>query len=350
MTTVTLKNLTQIYPSGLTAVDDFSLTIPHGQLMALLGPSGCGKTTLLRLIAGLIKPTRGDILFDGQSVGHLPPQKRRAVMVFQQHQLFPFMTVADNIAFGLKAKKLDKATIAAKVDQALEMVHLAGYQHRLSDELSGGEQQRIALARVLILEPNLLLLDEPLSNLDAGLRQDLRELIRYLQQATGVTTLFVTHDQNEAVAIADCIGLMSNGQLKQLGLPCAFFEHPVDIDVARFFGGVNFMTAEKSGYTLKTSLGTLETDSTAPDGRVTITIRPEAIQVARNGSNNIKVRVKQYSYQGLITKCVTRVGDVELQLVLPYHHTLQVGDEIDVHLPKDKIWLLPPHPIEAVDP
>jgi ABC-type Fe3+/spermidine/putrescine transport system ATPase subunit len=342
MTILTIKNLTKIYPNGVKAITDFSLTVNQGEFLVLLGPSGCGKTTLLRLIAGLVDPTEGDIAFNGQSVRHLPPQKRGAVMVFQQHQLFPFMSVADNIAFGLKAQKLDKATIAHKIDQALEMVQLPGYQSRLSDELSGGERQRVALARALILRPNLLLLDEPLSNLDAGLREDLRETLCRLQKETGITTLLVTHDQAEAKAVADRIALTFNGQLKQIGQPRDFLERPQDASVARFFGGVNFLPAEKAGGLLQTPLGPLEIDPGLPDGKAIATVRPEAIQIGANGHNNFMARVKQYSYQGISAKCLTNLGDVNLHLVIPPHHILNVGDEITIHIPRDKIWLLPP--------
>jgi len=341
MTALTIEKLTKTYANGVTAVGNFSLQVAQGELMAILGPSGCGKTTLLRLIAGLLTPTGGDIAFNGRSVLPVPPQKRGAVMVFQQHQLFPFMSVVDNIAFGLKVQKLDKATIARKIEQILQMVQLPGYQNRMPDELSGGERQRVALARALVLNPNLLLLDEPLSNLDAGLREELREVIRRLQQKTGITTLFVTHDQTEAVAIADRIALVFKGQLKQVGAPRNFFERPADRTVAKFFGGTNFLPAKKAGHLVQTPLGYLEIDPTLPDGKAIATIRPEAIQIGANGHNNLTAHVKQYNYQGLIAKCLTGLNGVNLHVVAPPHHFFQVGDEITLHIPKDKIWLLP---------
>lgn len=341
MTTLTISHVSKQYPNGVKAVSDFSLSVARGELLVLLGPSGCGKTTLLRIIAGLVAPSSGDIAFNGQSVLRLPPHKRRAVMMFQQHQLFPFMSVADNIAFGLKIQKLDKATISHYIERALAMVQLPGYQTRLPDQLSGGERQRIALARALVLKPNLLLLDEPLSNLDAGLREELREMICHLQKETGITTIFVTHDQNEAVAIADRIALMFKGQLKQVDTPRNFFERPVDTDVAKFFGGANFLTAKKKGHLLQTPLGVLEIDPSLPDGQAIATIRPEAIELGPNGHNNLKVQVKSYSYRGLIARCLTGCDGTELQLVAPPHHPLQVGQEIIIHIPRDRIWLLP---------
>lgn len=341
MTALTISHLTKQYPNGVKAVADFSLNVAGKELLALLGPSGCGKTTLLRMIAGLLSPTGGDIAFNGQSVLSLPPQKRGAVMVFQQHQLFPFMSVADNIAFGLRIQNLDRASIARQVERALAMVQLPGYQERMPDQLSGGERQRVALARSLVLKPNLLLLDEPLSNLDAGLREELREMIRHLQKETGITTIFVTHDQTEAVAIADRIALMFEGQLKQVDTPRHFFERPGDIEVARFFGGVNFLPAQKQGPMLQTPLGLLEIDPSLPDGRAIATIRPEAIEVGPNGHNNLKAQVKSYSYRGSTARCLTGLGEVELQIVTLSPQPFQVGQEIIIHIPKDRIWLLP---------
>ncbi len=339
--TLTINNLTKLFPNGVQAVTDFSLDIRAGELLALLGPSGCGKTTLLRMIAGLLSPTQGDISFDGQSVLRLPPQKRGAVMVFQQHQLFPFMSVADNIAFGLKVQKLDRNTIARHVERALAMVHLPGYQERTPDQLSGGERQRIALARALVLKPKLLLLDEPLNNLDSGLREELREMIGRLQKESDLTTIFVTHDQTEAVAIADRIALMVKGQLKQVDIPRNFYERPLDTDIARFFGGVNFLPAQKHGHVLATELGPLEIDPSLPDGQTVATIRPEAIEIGPNGHNNLKAQVKDYSYHGLVARCLTGLGQTNLQIVAPPHQQLEVGQEIIIHIPRDRIWLLP---------
>lgn len=340
MTILTISHLTKRYPNGVTAIKNLSLKVQAGELLALLGPSGCGKTTLLRIIAGLLPPSSGDVAFDQRSVLRLPPQKRGAVMVFQQHQLFPFMSVADNIAFGLKIRKLDRPTIAQKITQALDMVQLVGYQNRLPEELSGGERQRVALARALVLKPKLLLLDEPLNNLDSGLREELREMICHLQRETGITTIFVTHDQTEAVSIADRIALMFKGQLKQVDLPRNFFERPSDTDVAKFFGGVNFFSAIKRGRLLETELGILEVNPELPDGEAIATVRPEAIEFGPNGHNNLKAQITAYSYQGLIARCLTSLGSAELQVVTPPYPQLQVGQEVTIHIPRDRIWLL----------
>jgi ABC-type sugar transport system ATPase subunit len=293
------------------------------------------------MIAGLLSPSNGDILLDGHSVLPLPPQQRGTVMVFQQHQLFPFMSVADNIAFGLKVQKFDKKTITGKIKEALAMVQMDGYQNRMPDQLSGGERQRVALTRALILRPRLLLLDEPLSNLDAGLREELRTVIRQIQEETGVTTVFVTHDQTEAVAIADRIALILNGQLKQLDTPWSFFERPLDIEVARFFGGVNFLPARKEGRWLRTPLGVLEIEPTLPDGEAVATIRPEAIQIGSNGHNTFAACVESFSFQKLITQCPANPNGVRLQITVPPYHSFSQGEKITIHIPRHTIWLLP---------
>ncbi|SVA92633.1 uncharacterized protein METZ01_LOCUS145487, partial [marine metagenome] len=203
-----LSNLSQHYPNTeQPALDRLNLDIESGQLNALLGPSGCGKTTAMKMIAGILMPTGGDILFDGDSVLSTPAERRGAVMVFQNYLLFPYMSVGDNVGFGLKMARVDKSTIKKKVLEMLELVQLPGVEDRKPSQLSGGQQQRIALARALIVEPKILLLDEPLSNLDAHLRDEMRELIRGIQRKMGITTVFVTHDQEEAVMLADKIAL-----------------------------------------------------------------------------------------------------------------------------------------------
>ncbi len=339
MTVVRLINLSKYYPNNIQAVQDFSLTIKQGERLALLGPSGCGKTTLLRMIAGLTQPDRGDILFDGESILQLPPQKRGAVMIFQQHQLFPFMSVADNIAFGLKVQRLDRRCIVRKIDEALEMVQLGGYHKRIPDQLSGGERQRVALARALILKPKILLLDESLSSLDAALKKELRLVIRQLQREANITTIFVTHDQDEAVHIADRIALMMAGRLKQVDQPLHFYERPADRQVAQFFGGVNFLPAKKVGAQVQTPIGLLDINPSLSDGDRIATIRPEAIQIGTKGHNNILVRVQSFSYGKLLTQCPQQ--QTFLQITPPPYSTFQPDEEIMIHIPKYSIWLLP---------
>ena len=237
MTSVTLQGIKMEYTQGVPVLADINLTVKDGELLALLGPSGCGKTTFLRLIAGLLQPTEGDLQFNGRSVLNIPVEKREVAMVFQEHSLFPFMSVGENVAFGLKMRRVDKHSIQARVAEVLETVHLSGFEDRHPDQLSGGQRQRVAIARAIVVHPKVLLLDEPLNNLEPTLREHMRQLICSLQKNAGITTIFITHDQAEAVAIADRIALLLNGQLRQVGVPQSFFTHPADVEVARFFGG-----------------------------------------------------------------------------------------------------------------
>ena len=342
MTTVSLHNLSHTFPYGPPVLHDVSLTVGQGELMVLLGPSGSGKTTILRSIAGLVPPTDGDIRFDNQSVLGVPPESRGAVMVFQEHALFPFMDVGANVAFGLKMRRAGASTIRTKVAQALAAVQLAGYEDRRPDELSGGQRQRVALARALVIQPRVLLLDEPLSSLEPSLREDLRATIRTLQQQAGITMIFVTHDQTDAVAVADRICLLMHGAVRQIGEPRSFFERPVDSDVARFFGGINFLPGIKRGRIVDTDLGPLEVDDTdKPDGDVLVTIRPEAVEVGRNGHNNLVGMVETYSFQGLVARCGAGISDTHLQLTVTPYQRFSRGEEIILHLPRERIHLLP---------
>lgn len=214
MATLTLNELVKIYDDTAThAVRGVSIKVDAGQLLVLLGPSGCGKTTVLRLIAGLEKPTAGDIAIDGESVLGVPPEKRNAVLVAQQHALFPFRTVSENIGYGLRLRKVDRDEIAARVDEALRLVQLDGLSDRYPNELSGGQQQRVALARALVVRPRILLLDEPLSSLDPELRIELQQVIKNLQAEAAITTVLVTHDRDEAAAMGDRIAVMAEGRV-----------------------------------------------------------------------------------------------------------------------------------------
>lgn len=347
MTHLMLKDLTKIYPgSEVPAVQSLNLEIQSGRLNALLGPSGCGKTTTMKMIAGLLPPTSGEILFDGKSVLAVPAEKRGAVMVFQNYLLFPYMSVGDNVGFGLKMRGEDKATIKKKVSEMLELVRLPGVEERRPKQLSGGQQQRVALARALIVEPKLLLLDEPLSNLDAHLRDEMRELIRGIQQQLDITTVFVTHDQEEAVVLADRIALIFDGVLQQYDIPEMFYERPATERIARFFGGLNFMPGVRRDGIVETAYGNFHVQRSAVDsGPLTLSIRPEAIELARNGKqdNVISGVVRSHVYVGTHTRYKVAVGDVELQVITEpeavrlYHD----GDEIQLRFPPEKIWGLP---------
>jgi len=264
------------------------------------------------------------------------------VMVFQDHAVFPFMTVAENVAFGLKMRKIGRAEINQRVKDALRSVHLKGYENRLATELSGGQQQRVALARALIIRPQVLLLDEPLSNLELSLREELRKEIRRLQEEIGITSIFVTHDQDEAVVMADRIALLLAGRIHQVGPPRSFFENPKDVDVARFFGASNIYAGAKNGQRVQSPLGELEIlPCGLPDGQVSIAIRPEAVEIGPNGHNNIPARLISYDYKGSKAYCQFLVSDQKLSVAAQPYKDFQIGDMLTLHFPKDRISLMP---------
>ncbi|MEY8841055.1 ABC transporter ATP-binding protein, partial [Cribrihabitans sp. XS_ASV171] len=246
MSSVTLNNIVKRF-GDFTAVHETSLEIPEGDFVTLLGPSGCGKTTNLRMIAGLLDPTEGEILIGGRRVNDVPIHKRNLGIVFQNYALFPHKTVAENVAFGLKYRDVPKSEIAGKVQAALDLVQLPDVGDRYPKALSGGQQQRIALARAIVIEPEVLLLDEPLSALDANLREDMRVELKRIQDQIGVTTVFVTHDQSEALAMSDKIVVMSAGRVEQVGTPEEVYNTPASEFVANFLGASNILPATCTG-------------------------------------------------------------------------------------------------------
>ena len=345
MTQVDLLQLSKAYGGADTyAVYNLTLDMASGQITALLGPSGCGKTTTLKMIAGLLHPTQGDITFDGQSVLGTPAERRGAVMVFQNYLLFPYMSVGENVGFGLKMRGVDQQTIRGKVAELLDLVKLPGLEDRRPKQLSGGQQQRVALARALIVEPKVLLLDEPLSNLDAHLRDEMRELILNIQRQLGITTIFVTHDQEEAVVLADTIALMFDGELQQFDQPNAFYERPVSVRAARFFGGVNFVDGVKQGEHVETSLGVFHVDrQDIADGSVVITIRPENLRLGKDGENTIQARIHSHVYVGTHTRFKVEAGKSKFEIVAEASSVERFGDGevLPLQLPREKIWLVP---------
>jgi iron(III) transport system ATP-binding protein len=249
---VVFENVSKVFPGpggGVRAVDTISLTVEPGELVTLLGPSGCGKTTTLRMIAGLERASEGRILIGDEDVTGLPATDRDVAIVFQSYALFPHMTVLENVAYGLEASRAPKAEVAGKAEAGLELVGLAGYGARLPSELSGGQQQRVAVARALVLEPQVLLFDEPLSNLDARLRRRVREDIRDIQQKLGLTVVYVTHDQEEALAVSDRIIVMNNAVIAQIGTPRELYDAPADAFVADFIGEANLIPCEVDSVT-----------------------------------------------------------------------------------------------------
>ncbi len=345
MTHVSIKELTKIYPgSNEPALDQLSLEIPTGELTALLGPSGCGKTTTMKMIAGLLGQTSGDVLFDGRSVLTDKPEHRGVVMVFQNYLLFPYMSVADNIGFGLKMRKVDKAEIDRRVSEMLDLVKLPDLGSRRPSELSGGQQQRVALARALIVQPNVLLLDEPLSNLDAHLRFEMRDLIRGLQQEMGITTIFVTHDQEEAVVLADKVALILDGRLKQYDNADVFYKRPIDEATARFFGGQNFISGKSDGSIFESALGQLKLPEGVAKGPGNLTIRPENIRVnAEPGADNsLQATVSDCLFLGTQTRLKLLVGDEKLDAIANPNEveSISAGDSVTITLPSSSLWVL----------
>ncbi|MEZ4707493.1 MAG: ABC transporter ATP-binding protein [Caldilineaceae bacterium] len=350
MTQVTLTNLAKRYPGAAApAVDHLNLEFASGGLHALLGPSGCGKTTTMKMIAGLLQPSHGDITFDGASVLHTPAERRGAVMVFQNYLLFPYRSVGDNVGFGLKMRGVDRATIRRRVAEMLELVRLPGVEERRPKQLSGGQQQRVALARALIVQPNVLLLDEPLSNLDAHLRDEMRDLIRTIQQQMGITTIFVTHDQEEAVVLADRIALMFDGVLHQVDAPQHFYDCPVSARVARFFGGANFISGHMQNGQFESRFGHFCVQSGAVmNGPALLTIRPEAIQLCHAESsahqqNMLTGRVVSHLYTGVNARFKIQVDALTLTAVADPHavNTLRDGDAVTLYLAPERLWTVP---------
>lgn len=359
MTIVTLHQLSKLYAASKThAVRDLSLVIPSGKIVALLGPSGCGKTTALKMIAGLIEPTAGDIRFDDQSVLSIPAERRGAVMVFQNHLLFPYMSVGDNVGFGLKMRGERKRDIRPKVADMLALVKLPGFADRRPKQLSGGQQQRVALARALIVEPKVLLLDEPLSNLDAHLRGEMRELILNIQRQLNITTIFVTHDQEEAIMMADQVALIFEGQLQQFDEPRAFYEQPVSQPVAQFFGGVNFVAGVKQGHQIDTALGSFQAPpQPLPNGPVKLTIRPENLKlmpaspVKSSAVNTIEATICDCLYLGTHIRFRLEKNGQFFEVVTEASRVDQfrLGASAHLHFPVDKIWLLPSETKNVLD-
>ena len=311
---VRLEKLTKHYSKEVIAVDSVTLTVNAGEILALLGPSGCGKTTCLRMLAGLVNPTSGEIVVGGKPITHTPVHRRNVGMLFQNYALFPHMTVAENVAFGLEMRSFSKAEREQKVKQALDLVKLSTFGDRFPIQLSGGQQQRVALARALVIEPAMLLLDEPLGALDKGLRESMQVEIRSLQQRLGLTTIMVTHDQDEALTMADQIAVMHHGRLEQIASASEIYLKPKTEFVAGFIGASNFFEAKLDGKTgnrsrLSTSSGVLlDVDQLPPStGKMVVTVRPEAVAVQPAGTlasmpeaNSANAIVEQVVYRGFM--------------------------------------------------
>jgi putative spermidine/putrescine transport system ATP-binding protein len=342
MARLQLTGLTKTY-GDFHAVAGVDLDIRQGELVVLLGPSGCGKTTTLRMIAGFIAPTAGEIRLGGNDITRQPPWRRNTGLVFQSYALFPHLSVADNVAFGLRMRKLPQPKIATKLTEVLRLVRLEGLANRLPRELSGGQQQRVALARALVIEPDILLLDEPLSNLDAKLRHEVRVEIRELQKELGLTTVMVTHDQEEALTMADRLVVMSNGQVQQVGSQRELYEKPANTFVAGFVGRTNFLhgRVETPGvFRTESGLAVRCDEGAAGTGR-TLALRPERLSLATapvaGAENCFPGTVEFASYLGGILEYYVRLT-LQDRLMVQAPNKLadaahDVGDRVYLHWP-----------------
>jgi iron(III) transport system ATP-binding protein len=352
-----LENIVKTFSSRggvgeVTAVSGVSLEIDKGELVTLLGPSGCGKTTTLRLIAGFEFPTAGRILLDGRAINDLPPHRRDMSMVFQSYAIFPHLNVFENIAYGLNVQRLPKREIRERVARVLELVALTGLENRAPNQLSGGQQQRVALARALIMEPKVLLMDEPLSNLDAKLRVQMRTEIRRIQQQLGITSVYVTHDQIEAMTLSDRIVVMNEGEIEQIGAPTDVYRYPQTHFVADFIGRANFVpavvTAVEDQVVMVDALRRpmrlreVQTD-VAPGKEVTLVVRPEMIRVV-DDSGGAKGTVRRATYLGDVIDY-----DIEVEgLLLTATETdptrmviYPEGSEVELAFREDFVHVLP---------
>jgi spermidine/putrescine ABC transporter ATP-binding subunit len=326
MKTLRLEGLSKAFKE-VKAVDGLSLDIEAGEFLSLLGPSGCGKTTTLRMIAGLETPDDGRVVLGDEEITYLPPYRRNIGMVFQDYALFPHMTVNDNVAFGLQMRKVPSADAEKRVQRALEMVHLGGLGKRKPSQLSGGQQQRVALARALVIEPELLLLDEPLSNLDAKLRAEMRVELGLIQREIGITTLFVTHDQEEALTLSDRIVVMRDGRIVQMGSPSGIYEGPTNEFVASFLGQENFFKGdvaevEANRFQIKTADGLgiwsscVGGGEVARNGEALVVIKKERIRISLTSTpgaeNSFPAGVKFVTYLGPIINYLCSMGDHEV--------------------------------------
>ena len=338
MGTLQLAGLTRRYGAN-TVVDGVDLDVRDGELVALLGPSGCGKTTTLRMVAGFVEPSAGTVRIAGRDVTHAPPHGRDTGMVFQSYALFPHMTVAGNVAFGLEMRGVGKAERDGRVAEALRLVRLDGLAERLPRQLSGGQQQRVALARALVVNPAVFLLDEPLSNLDAKLRAEVRVEIRNLQQRLGLTTLFVTHDQEEALTMADRLVVMEGGRVRQVGTAEELYERPADLFVANFIGRVNALAGEVAAPgEFRAADGTALPcpRDAAPGTRAVLCLRPEKLRFQPWASAGVPALLERTVYLGGQTEYhFTLAG----QPVLALRETPPEGDRLRGLEPGDQVTL-----------
>ena len=339
---ITLKNIAVSY-DGEQVLKDFNLYIKDGEFITLLGPSGCGKTTVLRTIAGFINPDSGDVLFEGKRINDVPPHKRTVNTVFQRYALFPHLNVYDNIAFGMRLKKKSESEIKAKVDELLEMVSLKGLAHRGIDKLSGGQQQRVAIARALANDPKVLLLDEPLSALDLKLRKDMQSELKKIQQAVGITFVFVTHDQEEALSMSDTIVVMDGGDVQQIGTPTDIYNEPKNAFVADFIGESNILDGTMIEDYLVEVAGIRFKSLDSGFGKmapVDVVIRPEDIDMCPADSKGAHIigEVTSVTFKGVHYEIIVDVDG--FKWMIQSTDCVNVGDRIGLTLTPDDIHVM----------
>ncbi len=354
MVGVTLENVTKRF-GRVTALNGVNFEIKKGEFFFLLGPSGCGKTTLLRLIAGFYQPEGGRIFFDDREMTTVPPHERNTGMVFQNYALWPHMSVSKNVDYGLRVRKVSAEAREDRVRRALEMVQMEAYADRFPNQLSGGQQQRVALARALVIEPDVVLLDEPLSNLDARLRLEMREQIQHLQEEIGTTMIYVTHDQKEALSMADRVAVMQTGNVVQVGVPRELYSRPVSEFVADFIGEINLLPGEVSDIgpviRIQTAVGTIQAraayENVRRGDRVTCAVRPEALKLLEGepgGSDNVVCgQVSDLIYLGDVEQyCVDLTDGTRFKLLDydPVRRKARFGDRVRLRFSQDAVVIL----------
>ncbi|MGD9396672.1 MAG: ABC transporter ATP-binding protein [Candidatus Thorarchaeota archaeon] len=365
MVVIKTKNLRKTF-GEVVATDEVNIVIEEGELATLLGPSGCGKTTLLRLIAGFYIPDRGKIFFDDKDMTTVPPHKRNTGMCFQNYALWPHMSVFDNVAYGLKLKRINKmrytkSAVERRVNDALSLVRMGDLGHRHIHQLSGGQQQRVALARALVIEPDVLLLDEPLSNLDAKLRIEMREEIIRIHKEMSITTVYVTHDQHEALSISDRVAVMDEGYVQQFDIPRQIYATPQTVFVADFIGQCTFIdgTVEAVNDRITVQIPNNQTavGQTTIDGypfeineEVKVAIRPEDLHMKRESAsdNEIVGKVTRTIYIGNALEVYFQVGDISAQALLDPDSAIKEGDDIHLFAPSDEVMILPIGGVDAL--
>jgi len=358
MSSITIDNLTK-YFKNTPAVNHINLQVADGELIALLGPSGCGKTTTLRMLAGFMSPDEGQILVGDRLVSSakktLPPEKRNMSMIFQSYAIWPHKTVFENVAFGLELRKVSKEQLRSRVQRALEIVHLGKLASRYPSELSGGQQQRVALARAIVIEPEILLLDEPLSNLDASLRDEMRNEVKNLHEQLGFTTVHVTHDQGEALVLADRIVVMNHGTIEQVGTPEEIYESPATEFVARFIGRCNVLpgTLQPSGQVDVGGLlitGKNYAPGTSPGHEVALSVRPHSIIMESkeslgdpSGKNYFIARIEHHDYYGEFREYTVRLNQSEIILTVVTAPQIRyaIGEEMYLAIPPEACRIVP---------